>query len=265
MLANRVDAPALWLRYPDRDALVRDFEINLQKGRAFVAGATGLREREPCRVVLVHPDTGQELALAAEAVWINPDPSNPGTGVQLDSSQRESLRRFIAAASASAAPERAQEPVPEELVLEPLADDELGPGSSGAHRNLYDKMRGLSPSERSELARQASLPERVALERLFGGSVWEALLQNPQLTPREVARLAKSSSLPTTLVNSIVANRAWLADSTVQQALLTNPRVGGAHLDRILRALPQAEIVRIATHTSYRMQVRTAAKRLIVR
>jgi hypothetical protein len=126
-------------------------------------------------------------------------------------------------------------------------------------------MRTLSPAERSELARTASLPERVALERCFGGSVWEPLLQNPQLTTREVARFAKSGSLPTNLVNLIVANRAWLADSAVQQALLMNPRVGGSHIDRVLRVLPQSEILRISTHTSYRLQVRTAAKRLIVR
>jgi Tfp pilus assembly protein PilZ len=265
VLANRVDAPALWLRYPDRAALLRDFEANLQKGRAFVAGPSALRERDPCCVVLVHPVTGEELALAAEAVWINPDPANPGTGVQLDTSQRESLRHFIEA-SPSIAPELpADETLADELAPEPALDDELGPNSSGTHRNLYDKMRSLSPLERNELARLATLPERVALERCFGGSVWEALLQNPQLTTREVARFAKSGSLPTNLVSLIVANRAWLADSAVQQALLANPRVGGAHLDRILRGLPQTEIVRISTHTSYRLQVRTAAKRLIVR
>jgi hypothetical protein len=55
--------------------------------------------------------------------------------------------------------------------------EELGPGSSGAHRNLHDRMRSLSPIERTELARLGSLPERVALERCFGGSVWEGLLQ----------------------------------------------------------------------------------------
>jgi hypothetical protein len=265
VLANSVDAPALWLRYPDRDALLRDFEANLQRGRAFVPGPSALQERDPCRIVLVHPVTGRELVLSAEAVWISPDPANPGTGVQLDSSQRGSLRDFVEASPSRAAELPSAETLAEEPAPESALDDELGPNSSGTHRNLYDKMRSLSPLERNDLARLASLPERVALERCFGGSVWEALLQNPQLTTREVARFAKSSSLPTNLVSVIVSNRAWLADSAVQQALLANPRVGGAHLERILRGLPQAEIVRISTHTGYRLQVRTAAKRLIVR
>jgi hypothetical protein len=41
--------------------------------------------------------------------------------------------------------------------------------------------------------------------------------------------------------------------------------VSGAHLERVLRALPQAEIQRVAEQSSVRMQVRQAAKRLIRR
>jgi Tfp pilus assembly protein PilZ len=261
--------PSLWLQYPDRAALVQDFENNLKKGRAFVAGPSELAEREACQVVIEHPTSGEQLVLAAEAVWINPDPANPGTGVQFsafDASRRDALAAFVAAAPETRDEASEQEPdAARESLPESLGDDELGPGSSGAHRNLYDRMRSLSTTDRTELARQGSLPERVALERCFGGAVWEALLQNPQLTAREVARFARSSSLPSTLVNLIVANRGWLADTGVQQALLANPRVSGAHLERVLRVLPQAELTRIATHTSYRLQVRSAAKRLIVR
>src|SRR5690606_11575959 len=104
-----------------------------------------------------------------------------------------------------------------------------------------------------------------ALERRYGSSVWEGLLHNPQITPREVLRMAKSTSLPSGLVNLIVSNRAWLADAAISQALLGNPRVSGPHLERVLRALPQAEIQRVAEQTSVRMQVRQAAKRLIRR
>lgn len=53
--------------------------------------------------------------------------------------------------------------------------------------------------------------ERVALERAFGGAVWEALLQNPQLTATEVAHIAKNGTLPKPLVGAIVANAGWPA------------------------------------------------------
>jgi hypothetical protein len=77
--------------------------------------------------------------------------------------------------------------------------------------------------------------------------------------------MAKSTSLPTTLVNLIVANKGWLADAAIQAALLQNPRVSGSHLDRVLRALQQNELIRISEQNSQRMQVRVGAKRLIRR
>jgi hypothetical protein len=77
--------------------------------------------------------------------------------------------------------------------------------------------------------------------------------------------MAKSTSLPTGLANLIVSNRAWVADSGVSQALLANPRISGAQLERILRGLPQTEIARIAEQSGLRLQVRQAAKRLIRR
>jgi len=148
------------------------------------------------------------------------------------------------------------------------ADPSSEPGSdisSAAARDVHERVRALDLSERDVMARQGSLPERVALERRYGSSVWEGLLHNPQITTREVLRMAKSTSLPTGLVNVIVANRAWLSDGAINQALLTNPRVSGVHLERVLRALPQAEIQRVAELSSLRMQVRQAAKRLIRR
>jgi hypothetical protein len=245
----------LTLRYADEAELASDFESNLRKGRAFVPGAWGVAEREYCTLRLEHPSGGAPLCLEAEAVWINEDRENGGTGVaflRFDDELRDALKAFVGARA----------PLPAASGEMPAADSAVEP-SSALH--LHDRIRGLSIAEREVVARQGSLPERVALERRFGGSVWEGLLHNPQLTPREVLRMAKSAALPINLVNLIVANKAWLADAAIQGALLSNPRVSGAHLDRVLRALPQTELVRLSEQTSLRMQVRQAAKRLIRR
>jgi hypothetical protein len=243
----------LTLSYADAAELSSDFESNLRKGRAFVPGAWGLAEREYCTLRIEHPSGGAPLCLEAEAVWINDDLANGGTGVaflNFDSELREALKSFVGSLA----------PAPAPSVEMPAAD-----ASGEAAQHLHDRIRGLSISEREVVARQGSLPERVALERRFGGSVWEGLLHNPQLTSREVLRMAKSASLPINLVNLIVANKAWLADTAIQAALLSNPRVSGAHLDRVLRVLPQPELVRLADNSSLRLQVRQGAKRLIRR
>lgn len=250
----------LELRHASAEALARDFEENLRKGRAFVPGPAGVGERAPCTLCLLSPDGERSLCLRAEAVWIDPRPEG-GTGlsfVEFDAATQSALRQFVASASCppSAASQAAAVPGDEEVD---------GAESSRAARNLHDRVRDLDLAGRDALGRQGSLPERVALERRYGSSVWEALLHNPQITPREVLRIAKSPSLPSGLANLIAASRAWTADPAINQALLANPRTTGVQLERVLRALPQADLVRISEQSSLRMQVRQAAKRLIRR
>ena len=113
------------------------------------------------------------------------------------------------------------------------------------------------------MARHGPITERVALERAFGSSVWEALLQNPTITPPEIARIAKMGTLPKPLVNVIVNHAAWISIPEVQRALLSNPRCGGADLERVLRSLKPSELARVGQQSSYRGEVRSAALRLV--
>jgi hypothetical protein len=261
----------LTLRYARAEELEQDFESNLRKGRAFVPGASGLPQRAPCTLHIEHPDGGSTLALQAEAVWISENPDAQGVGLELvnfNAEARDSLRAFVASATE---PPRARSGTrPRQLPLEELAaateeggaaESELTPGE----RNLHERVRGLSLADRDTMARQGNMPERVALERRYGGSVWEGLLQNPAITTREVCRMAKSGNLPTSLVTLLVSNAGWLADPGIRNALLQNPRVAGLHLERVLRAMSQNDLAHVAENASVRMQVRQAAKRLIRR
>jgi hypothetical protein len=233
----------LELRYESLDALRADVDANLKKARAFVRGSHALGERERCELVLVHPQHDGRLTLQAEAVWVGPD----GVGLELleFDSAKPSIEAFAAEGSA--------------------ADAETDEGANRQVRNLHDKMRHLSLREREEIARRGSLSERVALERAFGGAVWEGLLQNPQLTPPEVMRIAKNGTLPKPLVGIIVGNASWLANAEVQRALLGNPRCTGANLERVMRALKPAEVVRLSQVCPYRSEVKAMAQKLTLR
>jgi hypothetical protein len=259
----------LTLRYADISELQRDYESNLRKGRAFVLGRASLAVRQPCMLSIEHPEGGAPLSVRAEAVWVNNEGDNAGTGVEFvnfDASVREALQAFVVSRSAVTDAEQDAEQATSSA-NEPSLDDAT-PGSvppTPSSRNLHDRVRDLDLTEREALARQGSMPERVALERRYGSSVWEGLLHNPMVTAREVCRMARSGSLPSSLVNLIVANKAWVADGAVQKALLENPRVSGPHIERVLRALSQTELARVAEANSVRMQVRVAAKKLIRR
>jgi len=269
-------AAELRLHYARIEDLREDHQQNLRKGRAFVLAATGPAERQPCRLALVHP-SGAVLVLEAEVVWVKREAPGAGVGVQVrdwNDAAREALRLFVETAAAAplvATPAPQAEPAPPAEPpgedAEPTVDDaeprsERRRPEDAAPRNLYERIRGLSLRERETMARQGTLPERIALERTFGSVVWEGLLQNPLLTPPEVAKIAKNGSLPRPVVAVVVQNAGWLKNPEVQRALLGNPRVSGADLDRVLRLMTRADLDRVASLTAYRSEVRQAAKKL---
>ena len=230
------------------ESLQRLFENELRFRRAFVAGKLPVREGERCCLVVVHPQGGS-FSVDAEAVYLKAE--EPGAGVGLDlvglnSETLAELEAFVRQA-AQASPANGAT----------AAKGEPGP------RNIYERIRQLSAHEREKVARQGLLSERVALERTYGGSVWEGLLQNSSLTVPEVAQIAKKGTLSQPLVARIVANGGWLASGEVRRALLSNPRVNGVQLDRVLRATPKPELKQIAQMSPYRSQVRMAAKKLM--
>jgi PilZ domain len=250
-------ATELRLVYSNLSSLESDHRDNLRKGRAFVVDATGPGERERCQLVLVHPTTGATLALEAEVVWVKRDAPGAGVGVQLvdaGEAQREVLQRFVESSPVTMGAEPPN----------PRGEPEER-GEPAAPRNVHERVRALQIREREVMARQGSLTERVALERCYGSGVWEGLLQNPQLTPPEVARIAKNGALPRPLAQAIVSNAAWVTVPEVQRALLGNPRVSGPHLEKVLRAMAKGDLERVASLTAYRSEVRQAAGRMLGR
>ena len=232
----------------DVKSLQRLFAGELRFRRAFVSGKFAIRERERCCLLVMHPQGGS-FSVEAEAVFLRTE--DPGAGIGLDlvglnADKLAGLEAFVRQAAEA-----------------PATDSDRAASDEPGTRNIYARIRQLSLPERQKVARQGLLSERVALERTFGGSVWEALLQNSSLTVPEVASIAKKGTLSQPLVSVIVANGGWLASWEVRRALLSNPRVNGVQLDRVLRATPKPELKQIAQMSPYRSQVRMAAKKML--
>jgi hypothetical protein len=259
----------LRLVYDSRASLALDCEQNLYKARAFVPGASGLDARERCALQIGISSYDAHVSVQAEAVWNGPT----GVGLELvglDAAKRAELEAFVRSTSTVDAPSAAASAEQGSAELQQPAartagDDDDAAAARRVPHNLYERIRRMNSRERDETARHGSLAERVALERTFTGAVWEGLLQNPQLTQAEVARIARNGTLPKPLVMTIVANAGWLSSGEVQRALLSNPRCSGAQLERVLRAIPQGELMRLSQHCPYRAEVRAAASRLAAR
>jgi hypothetical protein len=210
----------------------REWTTHLSQGGAFVAGATAERNLA-CTVVLVDPD-GRELSLTGRTVFCDAS----GVGVQLDDFGAELRGR-----------------------IETFLKEE--PERDAAAKNVYERLRGLNLNDQMKAARDGELAERIALERLYGKTVWEALLRNPRISPPEVARIARMGQLPRPMLDLICASTAWLRTPEVRRALLGNPKVGADVVARILRMLPKHELKLVPQQTTYPSSVRDAARRIL--
>lgn len=225
------------VRLADAAAVRAAYETGLRHGGYFLAGRPELQPGDACELVLVHPRTRSRLVLRTEVVWGGGGDGRTGVGLQVlgfGPELAETVRRFV----------------------------ENGRGDRcESSSNPHERLRGLSLAEQLRRARTADMQDRVALERAYGRAVWEALLQNPRISPVEVARIARKGTLPLPLLELIVGNEGWLCVGEVRRALLTNPRLRGQVLERVLRSLPQAELKLVEQQTAYPHAVREAARR----
>lgn len=171
------------------------------------------------------------------------------------------------------APSRA--PTPDETVRTPPLFIEPPPAPAAAApapaaplagplaKNALERVRRMGAAEQLRLARTGERDERVALERVLGKAVWDGLLHNPRITTPEVAAIARMGTLPGPLLDFIVGNAAWLRSPEIRRAALTNPRLGGDQIVRVLRAMPKPELRLVPLQSVYPAAVREAAKRLL--
>jgi hypothetical protein len=218
------------------------FERDLAAGGLFVAGCA-LEMGTDCDLCVRGADG--ELTVPARVVFVDPR----GAGLELDRADGPTRARLVELARpAPAGPPPADEPADER---EPIA------------RNLFERLRGLSLPEQLKVAAGPDPTERMALERIYGKNVWEALLRNSRLTAPEVTRLARLGTMPRVMLETLLNNSAWLQIPEVRRALLGNPRLGTDQILRVLRLLPKHELKLAATLTAYPLAVRNEAKKLL--
>lgn len=277
--------PAVRMCFADQDTLRRDFETDLQHGRAFVHGAHGVCALDDCVLILVHPDDQRELQLSAQAVFVGGEPA-PAVGVQMrpfDAEIAQRVRGFVFAAEAADEPapavaeseqqDESSEPSPEasaddaapeaESELEADACEEGSNSDVQQQPSRQERLRKLNQTQQQKMARSGSLNDRVMLERIYGRNVWESLLHNPKLSIPEVATIARKGSVPRPLLEFIVENNTWISAPIVRRALLGNPRVNAEAILKLLRLTPKHELKTIHKTTTYSTQVRDAARKVL--
>lgn len=277
---TRAPAALVLIELPTADAVTRHHKEHLSHGGAF--GPPGGKDSAIVSILLAGP-AGVPLELPARTVYCGA----AGTGYELIGFGAEMKQQLEAWVARNVAPDAldqapttriltlrrlpatrpatrtAAAPGPAAKAGEPPGPDEADDDAAQVPRNVFERLRGLPIAQQLKLAREGELNERVALERMAGKAVWEGLLHNPRITPREVARIARMATLPTPLLESIVGNQAWLRTAEVRRALLSNPRLAGELIARVLNTLPKHELRLVPLQTAYAPAVRDAARRLL--
>jgi hypothetical protein len=243
----------LRVEFASLEELEREHEQNLKNGGAMTPSAAAAEVGELRTAVLVHPDGG-ELALEARVAWVGEQGGRRVVALAFLDFGPGLRGRVAAFAAARGTAVAGAEPEPE---------PEPPGGERGRTPGIYDRLRGLNLAAQLKAAREGEATERMALERIYGKSVWEALLRNPRVTAPEVARIAGMGSLPVPLLELIVANGAWLASAAVRRGLLHNTRLGADAVAKVLRAMPRGELALVPRQTTYPVPVREAARRLL--
>jgi hypothetical protein len=129
--------------------------------------------------------------------------------------------------------------------------------------NKQERLRKLNAAQQLKVARTGELADRIAVERLYGKQVWDALLHNPRLSLPEVARIARKGTVPKPQLDLILENGAWIKSDAVRRALLSNPKIGAEAVLKLLRITPKHELKLIEKGTAYAPPVREAARKLL--
>ncbi len=234
------------------------FATDLAAGGVFVP-ACELAINAECDLVI--RGASGELAVPARVVYID---LTKGAGLELLGFGPAIRNRIAALAVEPETTERIDLMDPDETdEPDPTDQPDQSDGTAAKAPNLLERLRGLSLAQQVKTANSPDPGTRMALERMYGKAVWEALLRNPRLTAPEVSKLARMGTLPRTMLENILANSAWLQIPEVRRALLSNPRLGTDQIMRVLRLMPKHELKIAGSGTAYPFSVRDVAKRLL--
>jgi hypothetical protein len=151
-----MDDPELRMSFDDGAALAKEFEQNLQHGRAYVQGPADVGVLSDCMLVIVHPDDGAELALSAQAVMVSP----AGVGIELrpfDQSVADRMRGFVEGER-----EPAAQPEPHEGEVDCAADGELD-------AEVEDPTAAPSPAQAPWPGSLSDPPDAAVADRIGDG------------------------------------------------------------------------------------------------
>lgn len=149
----------------------------------------------------------------------------------------------------------------EEPEVEPVAQPRgYGPLSWPIER-LHKEWNTLPLGDMFNLARRGDLGVRRLILKKPDPRLHQHLVDNPGMTPGEIAAMAGMANLPPDVLKRIASRPEWLRHTSVVRNLLTNPKMPLDIVSRLVQKLPDRELRQLTRGG----RVREPVKRIILK
>jgi hypothetical protein len=128
--------------------------------------------------------------------------------------------------------------------------------------NLFDRLRAMSVSEKTQLALSGSRDERTALLRDNAKTVHIFVLKNPRIGLDEVQAAAKNPNLSPDALKMIAEHREWSMNPQVCTSLVRNAKTPLPLALKMLDRVPLSDL-RVLAKGGAREQLVQAARRKV--
>ncbi len=146
-----------------------------------------------------------------------------------------------------------------------LAFQEEATGLASEGRSIQTQLREMSHADRIRLALSGGKAARAALIRNPQPVYHPYVVQNPRITPAELAAIAKNPNVAPEALRMIAASAQHMADPAVRLAIVKNPKTDAQLAQKFLPRLSQAQLRQLARADDVRANIRSAALRLVNR
>ena len=130
---------------------------------------------------------------------------------------------------------------------------------------VWVKYQGLSKAEKLKWARHGNVAERRAVLKDRDVSLHMQVLNNPGLTPKEIAGLIRAGGVSPGFVRKVCERSEFMANPQVVAALVKNPLTPTDIAVKLVERIPVQLARQIAKSRNYRPAIVAAAKKRVTR
>lgn len=128
--------------------------------------------------------------------------------------------------------------------------------------NVYQRIQGLSVSEKIKLAFSGNKEERGILIKDSNKMISLAVLRNPRITEEEILALTAQKSTPEELLRAVARSKEWLKNYSIKLGMVTNAKTPLKISLKLVESLNLKDVERVSKSRNVPSVLASAARRL---